>query len=173
MNELERLRADLEVLERYNIFGDKDAWMTDAINGVKEQIARLEAEADPWREAKCMIEGWRKDILAGRHVSHAAQNAAHYFDHLTAEVDRLEKRVNELEAGVTRAVVPLQPADRSDELDDVLGDEGPVLDPARVLATAEIALRARKWHETADNVKFIRQGIDLNAKPYRLKWGDS
>lgn len=227
MTEIERLRADLEVFERYSKYGN-----SAVTKDIREKITKLEAAADPWRDAKTMIEGWRKDILSGRHISPAGENAVHLFDHLTAENARLEKRVKELEAEPEFTPAVLKRADEivigdvilagnsiqtvteidsSHSIQRIIKCDGwmawfyngdliavlpnplveaktvadmqppfkgpiesiePVLDPARVLATAEIALRARKWPETAHQIRAIWRGIDRNAKPYRLKGAD-
>ena len=104
MTEIERLRADLKVIERYE---ERMYALAAAKAEIGNKIRKLEAEADPWLEAKTMIEGWRKDILSWRHISPAGENAVHLFDHLTAENARLEKRVAELEAALKRiATVP-------------------------------------------------------------------
>ena len=88
MSELEQLRDDLKVIERYE--GRMYA-LAAAKAEIGNKIAKLEAEAaDPWRKAKESIDHWRScgmwpDITG-------------LYDHLTAEVDRLKKRVAELEA---------------------------------------------------------------------------
>lgn len=192
---------------------------------ILRKIARLEAAAaDPWRDAKTMIEGWRKDILSGRHISPAGENAVHLFDHLTAENDRLEKRVKELEAepeftpavlkradeivigdvilagnriqtvteiddnhsmqriiicddwmawfhnGDLIAVLPQPLVEAKTVADMVPPFEGPIvgfepiLDPARVLATAaELG-----WGPTV----YAEMTLLRDAKPYRLKGTD-
>jgi hypothetical protein len=84
MTELEQLKADLEVLERYE---SKNHGLTDAVCSVQERIARLEAaEADPWQVAKEYIGG-----MESTYASEFAQKAARY-------VRLLEARVAELEA---------------------------------------------------------------------------
>ena len=81
---LERLRADLEVIERY--FCDGCAKV------VQEEIAEIEeAAADPWHHAKFHVENWRSSS------SVVTQKIVAYVDHLAAENARLEKRVAELE----------------------------------------------------------------------------
>lgn len=212
MSELERLRADLEVIGRYA--GDHID-IREAEKAVRLKIAEIEnAAADPWRDAKTMIEGWRKDILSGRHISPAGENAVHLFDHLSAENARLEKRVAELEKEPEFTPAVLKRAEEIEiedvilagnriqtvtEIDDnhsiqriikcdgwmawfgnhdliavlpnplveaktvadmqpkfdgpIVGIE-PILDPARVLATAFMVLGNH---------------VDMTAKPYRLK----
>lgn len=87
IDELNRLRAALEVLERYN----QSIYLDDIKRVIRDKIARLEeAESDPWRKAKESIDHWRScgmwpDITG-------------LYDHLTAENERMAKRVAELEA---------------------------------------------------------------------------
>ena len=94
MSELERLRADQEVLERY--FCDGCAKV------VRDKIAALEAEADPWREAKGWVSSWRGQDDYPVVVK--------YIDHLAAENARLEKRVAEWEAEDTADVADAEAA---------------------------------------------------------------
>lgn len=119
--ELERLRADLEVLERY-AEGPRRVYTTkDAVFCIREDIARLETEqADPWREAKLFITETTSEcdtaLLRG-YVDHlTAENAdlKHKYDLANstiktaterlaeekAEKERLAKRVEELEAKI-------------------------------------------------------------------------
>ena len=171
MTELERLRADLKVIERYE---ERMYALAAAKAEIGNKIRKLEAEADPWREAKTMIEGWRKDILSGRHISPAGENAVHLFDHLTAENARLEKRVAELEAEDATDVADAEAALAKGEFvpfedmqppfeGPIVGIE-PVLDPARVLATAvELG-----WGPTV----YAEMTLLRDAKPYRLKGTD-
>lgn len=85
--ELERLRADLEVLDRYGLSGY--AWT------VKKKIARLEADqADPWRDVH---EHFRIAKSGNGFSSISYKRITEYFDHLTAENERLAARVAELE----------------------------------------------------------------------------
>lgn len=93
-------------IERYKAFAAEYEKITgEPAEPILRKIAALEAKAaDPWREAKTMIEGWRKDILSGRHISPAGENAVYLFDHLTAENARLTKRVEELERHVATLV---------------------------------------------------------------------
>lgn len=86
--ELERLRADLEVLEQYA--GDHID-IREAEKVVRIKIARLEAKAaDPWQEAKTLFDVWERAY--GDPLS-APKIASNYVNHLTAERDRL---VNDL-----------------------------------------------------------------------------
>ncbi len=85
--ELKRLRADLEVLERYNGCG-YNIFINDAVKETKEKIA--EAEADPWNKGKKFAETYRNSPSD-------RGDAAHYIDHLDAENARLTARVAELE----------------------------------------------------------------------------
>jgi len=96
MSDIDRLRADLaclesavNALERHSARSDL---ITIKISSIRDKIARLEAEADPWREAK-------KDLA---YIVKALdwKSVGYYVDHLTAENDRLAKRVAELEAEI-------------------------------------------------------------------------
>lgn len=140
MTELERLKADLEVLKGYE---SKCYSLAAAVGSVEEQIARLEAEADPWREAKAYFDEYRKK----QYLSHNAKQAIAHYDHLTAEVERLEKRVAELEAGKE--------------------DADPVLEPSRVLASAAEIFDAKGLFTKAVEIRYHCQGVE----PYRLKGG--
>lgn len=87
-DELARLRADLEVLERCSL---EHGGMASCKASIQAKIARLEAEqADPWREARGWVSSWRGQGDYPVVVS--------YVDHLTAENDRFAARVAELEA---------------------------------------------------------------------------
>lgn len=90
--ELNRLRADLEVIERYE--GRMYA-LAAAKAEIGNKIDKLEAAADPWREAKQFASAYRDP----KGSSHLQKLIAHY-DHLTAEVARLTARVAELEAEI-------------------------------------------------------------------------
>ena len=100
-DELDRLRADLEVLRKFTEDGIE--WdLAELIDVIETRVRKLEAEADPWREAREWIEKCREtttDIKTKRQIA--------FVDHLTAEVERLEKRVAELEVALIRiATVP-------------------------------------------------------------------
>lgn len=94
MNELDQLRADLAVLERYQC-------TEVAKMHCREQIARkLEVEqADPWREVKGVISLWRTEPDC--FLPTTAMIVA-YVDHLTAKNEQLAARVAELEANLPR-----------------------------------------------------------------------
>jgi hypothetical protein len=96
MSELQQLRADLAVLQRYEF---KNHGLTDAVCSVQERIARLEAaeaETDPWREAKETIGA----------IENPASSCPEWQKKLASYVRHLEARVAELEA---RPVPPLNP----------------------------------------------------------------
>lgn len=184
-DELERLRADLEVIKRLR--GQESSFWTigQAETLLTEEIARLEAEAaDPWREAKERIERWRRlaKELGGMVVE---KEMVEYVDHLTAERDRLTKRVAELEDAVDQRDRMLDdwreaantlalesesiqiPADLAARIDDLYVSY-PILDPSRVLKTAVRILKSRGdgWIAACIDECFSA------AKPYRLKGGD-
>ena len=89
-SELARLRADLEVIERYE--GRMYA-LAAAKAEIGNKIDKLEADADPWREAKEML----ADKALFRSGRSRLKPVAELYDHLAAENARLEKRVAELE----------------------------------------------------------------------------
>ena len=76
-NELERLRADLEVLRKFTEDGIE--WdLAELIDVIETRVRKLEAGADPWREAKRLVEKYRgSEFETGKIVA--------YCDHLTAE----------------------------------------------------------------------------------------
>ena len=90
-DELERLRADLEVIERYLSY----SVIENARYDIADKIKRIESP-DPWRKAKNLIELWRNSA-DNRYVSKGAKDAVSYVDHLTAENERLTERVAKLE----------------------------------------------------------------------------
>lgn len=69
---------------------DREAWerVRVACGGTDEPVN----EPDPWREAKATFESWR--TWHERPIGPVVK----YYDHLTAENERLAKRVAELEA---------------------------------------------------------------------------
>lgn len=193
-DELERLKADLEVFMRY----DQSIYMDDIKRVLRDKIARLEAEAaDPWREAKEAIPVHLES--GGHRVKAVAQYAQHLtakieaqkkqidylhkeydnrglqISELVAENDRLEKRVAELEA---RPCIADEASDFTEAQAEFLSRykppfEGPivgiepVLDPARVLATAAKILAERGQPGIA---KIVCKGF--HGAPYKLKRGD-
>jgi BMFP domain-containing protein YqiC len=96
MTELEQLRADLEVLDKYSGTFEPEKHLRD-------RIAQLEAEqADPWREAKAVVGEW----IDGFNSDTRHGQVARHVRHLESENERLAARVAELEA---RPVPPLDP----------------------------------------------------------------
>lgn len=191
MTKIEQLRADLEVLERYS--GDHID-IREAEKAVKLEIATLEAAADPWREAKKSIDHWRNcgmwpDITG-------------LYDHLSTENARLEKRVKELEAEgkseddtdilteddrkalesiciesiIDHAINPV--ADMQPPFKGPIESIEPVLDPARVLATArKLFIDTDFGRHNRETIAEVIQILGIqhgsrNAKPYRLKGTD-
>jgi hypothetical protein len=110
-DELKRLRADLEVIERYSSY----AVIENARYDIAEKIKRIE-NPDPWQKAKNLIELWRNSA-DNRYVSKGAKDAVSYVDHLTAENERLTERVAKLESDPEFTPAILK---RSDEI--VSGD---------------------------------------------------
>lgn len=176
-DELAKLRADLEVFERYGLPGY--AWT------VQKKMARLEAEqADPWREHRASVEFMRKTVYAAADVPKVVA----YVDYLTAENDRLAARVAELEAANEPPFGPseseiqaIRPQDEQAIMDAAVNlmnglgtdPDDPILDPARVLATACELLHQLGGHWQAADARAVWRYSDLSfsAKPYRLKGG--
>lgn len=187
MSEIERLRAELEVLKNRGFI---HFTVASAIASVEREIARLEAEAaDPWREAKEAIEKWRK-MDDGGLVWNPERKAIALVDHLTAENVRLTKRVAELEAEIKaeddadiadaeKALAEMVQMNQSMGLYEVADMqppfEGPIvglvpiLDPARVLATAANVLNWRGLQGAA----ITMSRLSGDAKPYPLKGADN
>lgn len=115
-DELDGLRIELDVLERYA--GDH-VDIREAEKAVRLKIARLEAEADPWREAKEAIQPHMES--GGHKVKAVARYARHLEDKgvgksmkiagLQAENERLAARVAELENEPEPAKVTLRRAE--------------------------------------------------------------
>lgn len=155
-DELERLRADLEVLEKYSGY----SIMKNALCDIRDKIAALEAAADPWREAKVMIEWWR---TKNEFLSSACRNALELFDHLTAELAAKERRIAELEG--VKPVADMQPPFEG----PIVGIE-PILDPARVLLTAIGILAGERELRASASISDAMFRLGLSAtKPYPLK----
>ena len=91
MSEIEQLRIDLKVLERHAC---DHIDIREAEKTVRLKIAQLEAEADPWREAKNRIDA----ILLTHNDSTWERNVANFVLHLESENTRLTSRIAELEA---------------------------------------------------------------------------
>ena len=178
--ELARLRADLEVINRYSGFSE---WVDDVTTHIHDKIARLEAEADPWREAK-RLQVWLREAINREVVFFGATQVSEYLDHLTSENARLTARVAELEAKLMTRPPFGDSADIGNDMDKEIMDasiefmkgiadmqppfEGPivgiepVLDPARVLVTAREVLVERG--------ELVFGGSKFgDAKPYNLK----
>lgn len=183
-NELDQLRADLATIKAAMEIYDRDYKGTDnfALIGVIEaKIARLEAEqADPWRDVMDHLEVAR----SGRGISSIGLNRlVAYYDHLTAENARMTARVAELEAFQAKWCdsFDLTDSDRKRmaaliQAESQPGPDDPILDPARVMATA------KRWLTDSEvqNHGHIGFLIDTHcrhtigdAKPYRLKGGEN
>lgn len=89
-DELDQLRVRLDILNQYQHW----VFTRDAIKSTQDKIARLEVEQDPWREAKEFASAYRDP---NAHKSSNLQKLIAHYDHLTAENERLTKRVAELE----------------------------------------------------------------------------
>jgi hypothetical protein len=199
--ELNRLRADLKALDEIRARYDKDADFTTLVNNMRY---RIEAEADPWREAKQFASAYRDP----KGSSHLQKLIAHY-DHLAAELTAKDKRIAELEAALRRiATVPdcgcvpcrgqcdsaenlrvnaeeireiarsavegVKPiTDMQPPFEGPIVGLEPVLDHARVLATAA------EWFRANANLKHPEiivvfgnlRAMSADAKPYQLKKG--
>jgi len=145
-SELNRLRADLEKFASLSLRYRADVQIRDHQNYLRNKIAELEAAADPWREAREAVPLHMK--IAG----------------LQDEVARLTARVGELED--VKPVADMQPPFEG----PVVGFD-PVLDPARVLATAVNVLGSLYKKKQSHEVWAILQNLDQDAKPYPLKKG--
>lgn len=172
-DELNRLRADLEVLERYN----QSIYLDDTKRVVRDKIARLESEADPWRDLREILSEWNGALDNGKAIGEKACNAAAQLetlletnDHLTAELDAKDKRIAGLEAKNAIWVKALKGFDPDE------------LDPARVLATAaEILKMIRDITPSLHPVEgllqrtifaveqYSRYGLHEYPMPYKLK----
>ena len=88
-NELDRLRADLGAMQRVLQIINLDRPLGDYLDkmrSIESRIARLEAEADPWRKAKSAVEYFRGFADHKR----AEHNVVAYIDHLEAENAKLK-----------------------------------------------------------------------------------
>jgi hypothetical protein len=93
-NELDRLRADLEVLERYQ--RQYDMMAGNAIIEAKNSIANLEAEAaDPWADAKRIVSHWQD--CPESNYGHT-QVVVEYVHHLEADNAKLKAEIDTLKA---------------------------------------------------------------------------
>lgn len=105
-NQLEQLRTHLKAMEAIRETYDKDADFTTLVNNMRDKIARLEAEADPWREAKEVLKYWSDNAKGGELWVPEVKVMA-YVHHLTAEIAAKDERIAELEAALRRiATVP-------------------------------------------------------------------
>ena len=151
--ELKRLRADLESVNGIRVRYQSDIRLEEIRNDLFDKIAKLEAAADPWREAKGLLIRYRGSLFdTGKMVA--------YSDHLSAEVARLTERVAELED--VKPIADMQPPFEG----PIVGIE-PVLDHARVLATACGIMGEQGWIMNDR----VREELKCGAKPYPLKKG--
>lgn len=104
MKNIEQLREDLKVFERY---AEMNPSLHSHCDDLARKIAALEAAADPWREAKSCIESWRNE----KYLSIVST----FFDHLTAENERLTKRVAELENVASDVTALLETTDEASD----------------------------------------------------------
>lgn len=219
MSELERLKADLEVLERYHGY----SIMENARADLADKIALLEAdEADPWRSVKRLADIARHCNAGLKTTSEQTRRLAEFIDHLNAEIARLEKenralgrkvetdgreianleqenadflaeirdRAKERDEALARVAELEAEAKAEDDEDlrdaeEVLADmippyEGliesiePILNPARVLATARWFLNNsdKDAHKIIAYLIMCHCGDSSNAEPYPLKGGE-
>ena len=98
-NELDRLRADLEAIERHKLRSLGLCSVDRIIEKIESRIATLEAEANPWREAQDWV------LAEFVHLGGPAP-VARYVQHLEADNAAKAARIAELEA---RPVPPLDP----------------------------------------------------------------
>ena len=136
-DELEQLKDDLaKLLEAAKIYDAryKGADWKAVLGIIEPRIARLEAEADPWRDVKADLETWRKTTRHEGTRRHIA-----FYDHLTAENAKLAARVAELEAEA-----------KAEDDADVADAESVISDPKTRYTNWEEAARAA-W---AKNVAF-------------------
>ena len=177
--ELKRLRADLESVNGIRVRYQSDIRLEEIRNDLFDKIAKLEADADPWREAKGLLIRYRGSLFdTGKMVA--------YSDHLAAENARLTARVAELEAeNATREELEDDYYNVSEAAKQAYGHgrklltdmpppfEGPivgiepVLDHARVLATACGIMGEQGWIMNDR----VREELKCGAKPYPLKKG--
>ena len=161
--ELKRLRADLESVNGIRVRYQSDIRLEEIRNDLFDKIAKLEAAADPWRDAR---EAIPLHIESGGHkVKEVARYARHLEDEgvgqqmkiagLQDENARLTERVAELDAEIEKykdAGVTIANEFWVNELSGFIDDmqppfEGPIegpelaLEPARVLATAAEILK--------------------------------
>lgn len=188
-SELNRLRADLEKFASLSLRYRADVQIRDHQNYLRNKIAELEAAADPWRDAR---EAIPLHIESGGHkVKEVARYARHLEDEgvgqqmkiagLQDENARLTERVAELEAEIEKykdAGVTISNEFWAKELSGFIDDmqppfEGPivgiepVLDHARVLATACGIMEEQGWIMNDR----VREELKCGAKPYPLKKG--
>ena len=103
-NELERLRANLATVEAAQEIYLRDYRGCDhaaMVLVMKSRIAKLEAEADPWAEAKRVVNRWLHQP-----PTPDAENVARLVIHLESENAAKAERIAELEA---RPIPPLNP----------------------------------------------------------------
>lgn len=194
----EIMRADLKALNEIRARYDENAELTTLANNLQDEIARLEAEADPWREAKAAIllhiqsggnkvkavaeyalhlqtdNSWLTARVAelGARIERAGQKCNELYEskrNVESQYDKACKRLAELEA---MDQFRLDPETGTLEVDHV-GPE-PTLDPARVLATSVEAIDVAGYmldKHTKHNVKAVMRNASMYQKPYRLKGG--
>lgn len=166
--ELKRLRADLESVNGIRVRYQSDIRLEEIRNDLFDKIAKLEAAADPWRDAR---EAIPLHIESGGHkVKEVARYARHLEDEgvgqqmkiagLQDENARLTERVAELED--VKPIADMQPPFEG----PIVGIE-PVLDHARVLATACGIMEEQGWIMNDR----VREELKCGAKPYPLKKG--
>ena len=94
-NELDRLRADLEAIERHELRSLGLCSVDKVIEKIESRIAKLEAEAaDPWADAKRIVSHWQD--CPESNYGHT-QVVVAYVDHLEADNAKQAAKIVALE----------------------------------------------------------------------------
>lgn len=166
--EIERLRADLEALNRvlglFYLDGGSKA-CHERIDQIRDRIAQLEDEADPWREAKSRVED-----LEGMEF-HWDREVARYVRHLEAENARLTARVDELESQndkFTSQIGRLQASALAKHVQDVYAERDRLAARVAELENTVPPLEPTRVYATWCKMLGIKQWMDRDAEPYLL-----
>lgn len=156
--ELAQAKDDMaKILEAAKIYDAryKGADFKAVLGIIEAKIARLEAEADPHREAKEWIEKCRtaSDPSTRRQVA--------LVDHLTAENAEMKHKYDLANATIETA---------TNRLNEVKAENERLT--ARVLATAVNVLGSIYKKKQSHEVWVVLKDLDHDAKPYKLKGGE-